>query len=162
MASLDEQSNIRVHEPDLHSNIHAIRQHRVQISSPSLNEAENIIPSSAVESTRVRPQLVQNLLHLERRGERLYQHSSADTPDGDAQVGLGKEEDVGPEARFEVVLHFGEVEVGAGVVREEVGGVVEEVHGEVEDGAGDGTVVDFDAGLVEVPSSGSVAQRRRQ
>ena len=80
-------------------------------------------------------QFVEDLFHLECRGERLDEDSAADGANRDAEVGLRKVENVGPEAGFEIVLHFWQVEVGTRAVREEVGSIVEEVECEVEYGS---------------------------
>ena len=67
----------------------------------------------------------------------------------------GADEDVVPEAGFEVRLHLGQVEVGAGAAGEELFGVVEEVEAEVEEAAGHGFAVDEDVALFEVPAAGA-------
>lgn len=56
---------------------------------------------------------------------------------------------------FKVVLHLGQVEVRTETSLDGLECVVEEVETEIEHGAGQGLAVDDDAGLVEVPSSGS-------
>ena len=63
-------------------------------------------------------------------------HGCLDGAARDAEVFLCAEEDVVPEAGFEMRLHFGEIEVRAGAARDELFGVVEEIEGEVEDAAG--------------------------
>ena len=65
------------------------------------------------------------------------------------------DEDVVPEARFEVALHLGQVEVGAGAAGEQLFRVVEEVEAEVEEGAGHGLAVDEHVALFEVPAAGA-------
>lgn len=88
VASLDEQTDIRVHEPNFHRHVHAIGQDSTLICPPPLDEAEDVIPSSTVKARRMSPQLVEDLLHLERRGERLDQDSGANGADWDLEVGL--------------------------------------------------------------------------
>lgn len=56
---------------------------------------------------------------------------------------------------FEVVLHLGQVKVWTETSLDGLECVVEEVETEIEHGTGQGLAVDDDAGLVEVPSSGS-------
>lgn len=155
MASLDQQLDVRLHESDFHRHVLAIGKDRVPVLSPPLDEAEDVIPATAVQPARMGPQLPQDLVHLERSWQRLDQDGGADASRWDAAVRLAEVEDVGPQAGFEVVFHFGEVEVGAAAVGEEVSGVVEEEEGKVEDGAGHGLVVDEDARFVEVPSAGA-------
>jgi hypothetical protein len=90
MTSLDEQSNISVHERYRHRNIPSIREHSPFMRSLLLDadthqldpsplalinqQAENIVPSSAVQPTGMFSQFEQSLLHLERRGQGLNQH----------------------------------------------------------------------------------------
>ncbi len=99
------------------------------------------------------PQFEKNLLHLERGGDGFNEDGGTDGVVWDANVGLGEEEDVVPESRLEVVLHFGKVEVRTGATLDELFGIVEKVKSEIEDRAGDGSVVDRHTGLVQVPSS---------
>ena len=68
---------------------------------------------TTVQPGRVLTQLEQDLLHLERSRERLDEHRRADRAVLHADVRLRKVEDVVPEARLEVVLHLGKVEVRA-------------------------------------------------
>jgi len=75
---------------------------------------------------------------------------------GHADVGLGEHEDVVPETRFEIVFHFGKVEIRSETALHELMSVVIKVHGKVEQRPGDGLVVDGNAGLVEMPSTGAV------
>jgi len=158
VTGLNEFPDVGVHESDLHSDIHAVREHGIEICPPSLDEAEDVVPSSTVETARVLSQLKQNLLHLEGGGESLDQHGSTDSPLGHADVALGEGEDVIPEASLQVVLHLGEVKVWTGSSLNKLTGVVEEVEGEVENRAGNWSIVDGHPRLVEMPSSGAKRQ----
>ena len=82
-----------------------------------LDEAEDVIPAAAVEAGGVVAQLVEDLVHLERGEDGLDQHGGADGAARDAELVLRADEDVVPEARFEVALHLGQIEVGAGAAR---------------------------------------------
>jgi hypothetical protein len=106
MARLDQQPHIRIHKRHRHRNIHAIGQHRTTIGTPVLDEAEDVIPPTAVEACRMRTELEQDLLHMESCWQRLDQDCGANGSRGDVEVGLGKVEDVVPEACFEVVFHL--------------------------------------------------------
>jgi hypothetical protein len=72
-------------------------------------------------------QLVEDLLHLEGRGQRLDQDRGADRAVGHADGLLRDHEGVVPEARLEVGLELREVEVGARAARQEFLGVVRHV-----------------------------------
>ena len=93
-------------------------------------------------------ELEQDLLHLERGRKRLDEGSRADRSMRHANVRLREVEDIVPEPRFLVVLHFGKVEVRARAARDELLRVVEEVEREVEQRRGDWGVVDRHARLV--------------
>ena len=105
-------------------------------------------------------ELVEDLLHLERGGKGLDQDGSSDRSLRQAELASREAEDVVPQSSLEVVLHLGEVEVGARAPLDELGGVVVEVDGKVEQTARDGLAVDQDVTLLQVPSSGSVLSLR--
>ena len=153
VTGLNEFPDVGIHEGDLHGDIHAVREHGIEVCPPSLDEAKYIVPPSAIETTRVLSQLEQNFLHLEGGGEGLDQHGSTDGSLGNTDVALGESKDVVPETSLLIVFHLGEVEIGTGSSLDELTSVVEEVEGEIKDGTGDGCVVDGDSRLVEVPSS---------
>lgn len=45
MASLNEQTDVGVHEVHLHGDILSVREHRAPVSPALLNEAEDVIPA---------------------------------------------------------------------------------------------------------------------
>jgi hypothetical protein len=99
--------------------------------------------------------LVNNLVHLERGGDRLDENGSTNTSSRNSDQVLRHTEDVVPKTSFEVVLHLGEaeprrenqrtersqnhgrkrdvLEVRTESTSEELFGVVEEVETKVED-----------------------------
>lgn len=85
---------------------------------------ENTYPTAAVQPGRVVPQFEKNLLHTERSGERLDENGCTDSVMGDADVRLRKQEDIVPEARFEIVLHLRQIEIGTGATGNEFLGIV--------------------------------------
>ena len=96
MAGLDEETDVSVHEADLHRDVLAIRKDGTPVSTTPLDEAEDVIPTvkeisaprsavqrrcyspTAVQSRRVCAELKQDLLHLERGRQGLNEHRSAD------------------------------------------------------------------------------------
>ncbi len=64
------------------------------------------------------PELVEDFVHLERGQDGLDQHGGLDRALGQAQRLLGKEENVVPQPRLEMVLQLGQVEIGAGAARQ--------------------------------------------
>jgi hypothetical protein len=59
-------------------------------------------------------QLEQNLVHLERRGQRLDQNRRLDRAAGDPQCLLSEAEHVIPQAGLEVGFELRQIEVGTG------------------------------------------------
>ena len=105
-------------------------------------------------------QLVEDLLHLERRRAGLDQHRRPDRAPRDAELLLGAQKHVVPEPRLEVALHLGQVEVGPRPAVELGPGAVEEVEAEVEQASGHPLAVDQQVLLGEVPATGSDHDRR--
>ena len=127
MAGLDEQTDIRVHETDGHRNILPIREHRATVRTALLDKAKDIIPTPTVESRRVCAELEKDFLHLERGWERLDENSRADGAVRKPDIRLREVEDIIPEPRLTVVLHFREIEVRAGAAGDELLGIMVEV-----------------------------------
>ena len=105
-------------------------------------------------------QLVEDLVHLERSGQRLDQHGGADGAARDLQRVLSQHEGVVPKPRLEVALQLRQVEVRAGAAVELLAGVVEEREREVDQAAGDRLPVDEHVLLREVPPARAHQERR--
>jgi hypothetical protein len=105
------------------------------------------------------PQFKQDFLHVEGSRQSLDQNSGPDGIMRHFDVRLREEEDVVPKTRFEVMLHFGEIEVRAGPALDELVGIVIEVKPKIEEGARDRRTVDGEPGLIQVPASGSRRSR---
>src|SRR5687768_17150415 len=80
-------------------------------------------------------QLVEDLFHLERRGERLDQHGGADRSSGNAERILCVAKNVVPEACLEMALELRQIEVRTRAVAHELGCVVEEEEAEIDERA---------------------------
>src|SRR5881409_1158607 len=98
-------------------------------------------------------QLVEDLVHLEGRQDRLDQDRRPDAAAGHPQGLLGGEEDVVPQVRLQVRLELRQVEVRAGAPVEQLLGVVEEGEAEVEDAGGNRRPVDQQVCLLEMPAA---------
>jgi len=105
-------------------------------------------------------QFVQDLFHLEGGEDGFDQHGGLDRALRNADVVLRHHEDVVPQAGFEVRLHLGQVEEGAGATGNLLLGVVKEDQAEVEDAAGDALAINQHVLLVEVPAARADLQRR--
>lgn len=100
-------------------------------------------------------QLIQNLLHLERRRQSLNQYCRPNHTLLHPQVTCRKGEDIIPKTSFEMVFHLREVEIRSRTSGDEFAGVVEKVKTKIEEGAGHGNTVDNQTGFRKVPPSGS-------
>ena len=77
-----------------------------------LDDAEDVIPPPAVQAGRMVAQLVEDLVHFERGGDRLDEHRGANAAARNAQLVLGHQEHVVPEPGLQVAFHLGKVEIG--------------------------------------------------
>ena len=169
VTGLNEQLDVGVHERGGHRNVRSIRHDGVLVRPLGLDtanqgcsypqtqdlQAEDVVPSTAVQSRRVLPQLVQELFHLERGRERLNETSGPDAVLRQTQLAGSQVEDIIPKSSFKVVLHLGKVEVWAVTALDQFGGVVEKVDGEIEKTSGDSLSVNKDVTFIKVPSSWS-------
>src|ERR1700704_1897662 len=73
VTGLNQEPHIGIHETRLHCHILSVGKDGTLIQTPLLNEAEDVVPSSAVQATRVVAELEQNLFHLESGWECLNQ-----------------------------------------------------------------------------------------
>src|SRR6185437_7021124 len=119
----------------------------------NLDEAENIIPASAVEPGGMLLQLVKNFVHLERGENGFDEHRRANRAAWDPDVFLPEQKYVIPEARFQVTLHLGQIEVGAAPLRHQGFRIVEEVKPEIEQRAGDLFAIDQAMALQQMPAA---------
>ncbi len=108
VAGRDEQLGVRIHQRRGHGHGRAVGQDEgVTGVAEVLDDAEQVVPAAGVEAGGVIAQLVQDLVHLERRGDRLDQHRRPHRAVRDAEPLLGEGEDVVPQPRLEVALGLG-------------------------------------------------------
>src|SRR5439155_10580396 len=89
VACAHEQLRVRPHEWNGHRELRAVREDEIGPRSERLDDAEEIVPPAGVETRRVVTQLVQDLVHLERRQDCLDQNRCADGGAGNAEGGPG-------------------------------------------------------------------------
>ena len=106
------------------------------------------------------PELVQDLVHLERGEDGLDQHRGPDRPPRDARRSLGMDEHVVPQPRLEMRLELGQVEIGPCPAGERLVGVVEQEQARVKQARGHRAAVDQQVPLLEVPAARPHDQRR--
>src|SRR5204862_2465720 len=121
--------------------------------------AEDVIPAPAVEPGGMVAQLPQDLVGLERGEDRLDQHRGADGPSGNTKGILSVQEDVVPEARFEVALELWEIEVRPGAARDERRRGVEERQSKIEQRGRDRAPVHLQMLFDQVPAAGPDDER---
>ena len=153
VAGLDEELHVGVHEWDGHGDSRAVWEDEVGVLAELLDDAEDVIPASAVKAGAVIPQLEDDLVHLEGGQDSLDQDCASDGASWDGDEILCKVEDVIPETGLQVRLHLWQVEVWASSTRDELLGVVEEVETEVEEGSRDWLSVNCEVLLLQMPSS---------
>ena len=156
MARLDEELAVGAHERHRHRHRGPVGQHELGPVPELLDHAEDVVPAARVEARGVIAQLVEDLVHLERREDRLDEDGRLDRPVLDAESLLRPREDVVPEPRLEVRLELRQVEV-APVSRV----VAEEVEPEVEERAGARIAVDLEVALLQVPAARAHEEHRR-
>src|SRR5438876_484786 len=112
VTGLDQELGIGAHERRGHRDRVPLGQHELLAPGAELlDDAEQVVPAARVQPGRVLPQLVEDLLHLERRRDRLDQHGGPDGAAREAERVLGQVERVVPQPRLEVALVLGQVEV---------------------------------------------------
>ncbi len=105
-------------------------------------------------------QFVQNFLGLERRKDVFDQHGRLDGAARNAQFVLCHIEDIVPQARFQVMLHFGQIKVRAGSAIQQLAGVVEKIHGKVEQTARHGRTIHMQVLFRQMPAARADQQCR--
>ena len=98
-------------------------------------------------------QLVEDLVHLERRRQRLDQDGRLERSMRHAKLALRVGEDVVPEPGLEMALELGQVEGRRRALRHLGLGAVEDVKAEVEQRAGHRVAVDDHMALGQMPSA---------
>src|SRR6185436_14223090 len=127
----------RSEERLIHRHLAAVGCQPVGRAAAALYGREDVIPAAAVEADDILTKRVEDLVHLERRRQRLDQHGRLDRPALEPELGLGEGEDVVPQRSLLHALQLGEVEIRAGAFGERRASVVPEIDGEIEQSAGD-------------------------
>ena len=114
VAGLDQQLRVGPQERRLHRHLPAIRHDERRVVLQRLDRAEDVVPPAAVEPDDVIAELVEDLVHLERRRQRFDQDRHLDRAGRDPERRLRVQEDLVPQPRLEVALHLRQVEIRAG------------------------------------------------
>jgi len=106
VTGLQQQQRVRPHERRRHRHPGTVGKAEIAVELELLDAAEDVVPPARVQPRAVLTQLVQDLVHLERGQDRLDQDGGLDAPLRDTKLLLRGDEDVIPEARLEMRLHF--------------------------------------------------------
>ena len=109
VAGLDQQQRIGAHERAGHGHQAAVAKDEILLGAEFLDAAEDVIPAPAIEARRVLAQFEKNFLHFERCQNRLDEDGGLYGALRHTQFFLREYEDLVPEARFEMGLHFRQV-----------------------------------------------------
>lgn len=153
VASLDEKTDIRVHERNSHGHGRAIRQNKVGVLAELLDKRKDIIPAAAVETRAVVAELIDDLVHFKGSVDGLNQNGGTDSAAGKTDVVLGQVEGIIPQTSLEVRFHLGEVKVRAKAALDQLARIVEKVQTKVKQRAGHGFAVDGEMLLLKVPAA---------
>ena len=155
VAGADQKLGVGPHERRGHGHRGPVRQHELPAAvAEVLDHREQVVPAARVQARGVLVQLEEDLLHLHGRRHRLDQDGCPHGPDRQPERLLGSSEHVVPQPRLEVALRLRQVEVRPAAAAGELGGVVEHVEPEVDECADQGSPVDLQVPLVEVPAAG--------
>src|SRR6185436_2763060 len=133
----DEELRVRAQEVRRHRYLLSIRQHEIRPAAEFLDEAEDVVPTTAVQTDDVVLELVQDLVHLEGGENGLDQHRDLDGLRRDAERGFGMLEHIRPQTRFAMVFELRQIEVRASAARLQRRVVVKQVEAEIDERAGD-------------------------
>src|ERR1039458_9094713 len=142
VACVNQHVHVGTKERLFHGDGAALGKRVIQLIPEHLDETENVIPATAVQTGGVLAQFVENLVHLKSSRDGFDQYSGANCSLGNTDIFLSKEEDIVPQARLTVALQFGQVEIGSGIAIEEGAKIVEEVQPKIKERRRDRTAVD--------------------
>src|SRR6185437_15068335 len=153
MRGMNEELGIRFKERRSHGHDRAIREKGKIAELELLNEAEDVIPATAVEPDDVVTKLIEDLVHLEGRKNRFDQNRRLDRPVREAQNALGVSEDFAPKAGFQVVLELRKIKIRTGTARDELARIVKEIKAEIQKRSRNRLPIDFKMRIRKVPAS---------
>ena len=135
-----------------HADLVTVRKQTIPPPTEGLDETENVVPSTAVQSSRVITQLIQNLVHLEDCRESLNQNCGFDAATRNTEGFLSCYKDTVPQSCLSRMLHFGEVKewTVATMLCTEVLVVVEEVKAKVHQTSRHRTAINFKVGFCTI------------
>src|SRR5215467_4113938 len=116
----------------LHVHAGAVGQQKVRTIPKLLDETENVVPPTTVETGGMLAQFVEYLVHVKRSEDGLNQHGRANCAARNVQFILCKAKYVIPEAGFEMILQLRQVKIWARTFFDEASCIMKEVESEIE------------------------------
>src|SRR4029077_10503274 len=105
-------------------------------------------------------QLIKNFVHLERRRYRLEQNRRANRPARNAEFVLRQIEDVVPNPRFQMALHFWQIKIGTRTAYDELARIMEKIEPKIEQRAEDRFTIHKHVLLIQLPAAWPNEQHR--
>jgi hypothetical protein len=153
VAALDHELRICPQERRCHGDGAAIRQDEFGAMAEFLDDAENVVPASAVEPDDPVAKLIEDLVDLERGRDGLDENRHLHRAARQAELLFGMRDDIRPKPGLEAVLELGQVEIRPGAAALEFGGIVVNVNAEVDECARDRVLAEQPVLLREVPAA---------
>ena len=153
MASFDASQRISPHEGHCHGDLSPIRHKELLAPGEGLDVAEEVVPAAAVQAGAVVPEFIEDFFHLESGEDVLDEHGRLDRALRDLEQLLRAHEHVIPQARFQIMLHFGQIQIDARIVHDAVMSIVEEIHREIEQAGRGGLAIHEDMFFRQVPTA---------
>src|SRR5437762_8696482 len=94
-----------------HRDLGTICQDEIGLVSKLFDARKNVIPTAAIETSRVVAQFVKNLIHLERRWDRFDQDRRANRPLRYPEFVLRHFEHVVPKTRLQMAFHLRQIKI---------------------------------------------------
>ena len=161
MTGLHQQRRVGAEERLAHHHLPAIGEDVVLMPGELLDEGKDEIPAPGIEPCDVVAQLVEDFLHLECGGQRFDQHGRADRAVRNAEPLPREHEHIIPEPRFLVRLQLGQIEIGAGAVRDLRLRIMEKERPKSNSEAGDRLAIDGEMLFEEMPAARAHDQHGR-
>src|ERR1700733_4691940 len=118
-----------------HSDFCAIRKNHFRIRGEFLNEAKDVVPTSAIQSRRVLAQFVKNFVEFEGSQNGFNQYRGAYRAMRYAQGILRVDENIVPETRFQMTFDLWQIKIRTAAGRKKLLGIVKKIECEVEERA---------------------------
>lgn len=155
VASLDQKFDIGIHEWHGHRNSRSVRQDKIWVLAKLFDRGENVIPSTAVETGRVIPEFINNLVHLKDSQDGLDQDGCSDSSSAHTNRVLSEVENVVPQPCLQMRFHLGQVKVWTGTSLDQFLSIVEKIETKVEKAARYWLTINDEMLFLEVPASWS-------